>query len=204
MRRLKTVFLLLFLLVGFLGCTKSVDVVKAPDMDVEVMTDEAMQLCDENGDGFIEKSELKNSPSIKFAKTDLDTDKDGKISRDELHARFSLYVEMSTGLTQASIYVRKNSRQGGGLVGATVKLVPEPFMEKYIEGAEGKVIDPENGATNMSVGGFPGVRVGFYKIEITSDDVKIPAKFNTETIYGVEIPPVTSEAAEMVFVVKGR
>lgn len=173
-------------------------------MDAEAMTNGAMELCDADGDGFITKSEAKTCPSIKSAMIDLDIDpKDNKISRDEMLARFNLYVESKIGLTAPSIRVMKGSANGIGLVGATVRMVPESFMGDSIEAAEGTVIDPETGYTQISVvPGMPGVRIGFYRIEITSDDMKIPAKFNEKSIYGVEIPPVTSQAAEMTFVIK--
>ena len=202
-RALKFAFLLL-VCISLIGCMGSPEVVEQPPMDAEAMADGAMELCDADDDGFITKSEAKACPSIKSAMIDLDIDpKDNKISRDEMLARFNLYVESKIGLTAPSIRVVKGSQNGIGLVGATVKMIPESFMEDYIEPAEGTVIDPETGYTNISaVAGMPGVRIGFYRIEITSDDMKVPAKFNEKSIYGVEIPPVTSKAAEMIFVVK--
>jgi len=202
-RVLKSAFVLLAC-ISLVGCTRGPEKVEQPAMNAEAMTDGAMEMCDADSDGFITKSEAKACPSIKSAMVDLDVDpKDNKISRDEMLARFNLYVESKIGLSAPAIYVRKGSVNGMGLVGATVRMIPESFMEEYIETAEGTVIDPENGYTDISVvAGMPGVRIGFYRIEITSDDMKIPAKFNEKSIYGVEIPPVTSEAAEMIFVVK--
>ncbi len=195
-------FAFLFTSVLLVGCLGSVEKVEQPTMDPEAMTDGAMELCDADDDGFITKSEAKACPAIKNSMVDLDVDpKDNKISREEMLARFNLYVETQLGLTPASIHVVDG--RGVGLVGAKVRLVPEPFMEDYIETAEGSVIDPENGYASLSVvPGMPGVRIGFYRIEVTSDDMKIPAKFNEKSIYGIEVPPVTSEAASVVLKIK--
>jgi hypothetical protein len=38
----------------------------------------------------------------------------------------------------------------------------------------------------------PGAPIGMFRVEITSPDVKIPAKYNTETTLGVEVSPVTN------------
>ena len=50
----------------------------------------------------------------------------------------------------------------------------------------------QNGMAMLSIptsgpGDPPGVAPGFYRVEITKDGEKIPAKYNTETIFGQEV-----------------
>ena len=200
-------YLILFCFLGatVIGCGKAKGRVEAPVLNAEAMADGAMDLCDSNSDGFISSSELKASPALKFSKDDIDTDGDGKLSRDELLERFNIYVDTSVGLQGITLNVRKGSVNGDGLMGATVRLVPEPFMADYIEEAEGEVNDPSNGLVEiMTLPPDPGVRVGMYKVVIESDEFKIPSKYNDNTTLGIEVPPITSAATSkpLVFVIR--
>ena len=123
---------------------------------------------------------------------DIDTDGDKKISEDELLERFKIYEETAVGLQSVQMFIV--NRSGVGIQGAEVRLVPEPFMADYIEVAEGEILDMEGMVQVMTLPPDPGVRVGMYRIEVTSDDVKIPSKYNKETKWGIEVPPITSKA----------
>ena len=177
----------------YCGCTSAKGRVDAPELDPESMTQGALELCDANSDGFIDKTEVKKSPALEFALEDIDTDGDKKISENELLERFTIYKETAVGLQSVTLHVVRAN--GDGLMGATVRLVPEPFMPPSIEEAVGEVIDPGNGLVEiMTLPPDPGVRVGMYRLEVTSDDVKVPAKYNTDTKWGIEVPPITSKA----------
>lgn len=185
------------------GCMGAKGRVEAPELDPPSMAQGAMDLCDSNTDGFIDKTEVKQSPALNFALDDIDTDGDKKISHDELLDRFTIYKETAVGLQGITMHVVQ--RNGDGLMGATVRLVPEPFMPDSIEEATGEVIDPGNGLVEiMTLPPDPGVRVGMYRVEVTSDDVKVPSKYNTDTKWGIEVPPITSKATSnpLRFVVK--
>ena len=78
------------------------------------------------------------------------------------------------------------------LAGATVKFVPEEFLGNEIQPSEG--VTGEDGYAYLSVKVDPndpeavqGVHCGLYRVEITKQGVKIPAKYNTETILGQEV-----------------
>lgn len=177
----------------FVGCTGGKGRVEAPELDPESMAQGAMDLCDSNSDGLIDKTEVKQSPALDFALDDIDGDGDGKISHAELLERFTIYKETAVGLQSITMHVVQ--RNGDGLMGATVRLVPEPFMPDSIEEATGSVIDPGNGLVEiMTLPPDPGVRVGMYRVEVTSDNVKVPSKYNTDTKWGIEVPPITSKA----------
>lgn len=195
----------LFAVILVAGCGEGKGRVEAPVLDPGKMTDQAMELCDENSDGMLTTAELKASPALTFAKDDIDTDGDGKLSRDELLERFKIYEEMNVGLQSITLNVRHRSKDGPGLVGAKVRLIPEPFMADFIDECEGEVIDAEMGYVNIAaMPPDPGVRVGMYRMEITSDDVKIPAKYNTNSALGIEVPPITSRATSeaLIYVIR--
>lgn len=184
------------------GCMGGKGRVEAPELDATAMAQEAMDMCDKNSDGFIDKTEVKESPALKFALEDIDTDGDKKISEDELLERFKIYEDTAVGLQSVQMFIV--NRQGIGIEGATVRLVPEPFMADYIEEAEGEILDMEGMVQIMTLPPDPGVRVGMYRLEVTSNDVKIPAKYNKETKWGIEVPPITSKASSkpLRFVIK--
>jgi len=184
------------------GCTGAKGRIDAPELDAAKMAADAMALCDANGDGFIDKTEVKTSPALNFALDDIDVDGDKKISEDELNERFKIYEDTAVGLQSVQMFIVK--RNGEGIEGATVRLVPEPFMEDYIEVAEGEVLDLEGMVQIMTLPPDPGVRVGMYRLEVTSDDFKIPSKYNEDTKWGIEVPPITSKATSqpLRFVVK--
>ena len=198
-----TALMLLVSLLAFVGCMSAKGKVEAPELDPQAMAAGAMELCDGNGDGFIDSTEVKKSPALDFALDDIDSDGDGKISETELLERFTIYKETAVGLQSITLHVIR--RNGDGLMGAEVRLVPEPFMPDTIEEAVGEVIDPGNGLVEiMTLPPDPGVRVGMYRVEVTSDSTKVPAKYNTDTKWGIEVPPITSKATSspLRFVVK--
>lgn len=202
---IKSLLLAIVPSVGFLlvnGCMFSESRVVAPDMDPEAMTQKCMELNDADADGFLTKTELKASPGLASALIDLDEDKDQKLSRDEIHKRFDLYVESRVGLQGLHCTITMNGRP---LADAQVKLVPEPYMADYIEPAAGEVINVNTGYAEISTDPeLPGVRPGIYRVEITSPSVEISPKYNKETIYGIEVAPIQQERPTRHFDVKRR
>jgi len=171
-------------------------------MDPETMTKACMDLVDKDGDGQLTKEELKVTPGMLSALVDLDRDKDNQLSREEVFQRFELYVNSRVGLQGVACSVTLN---GQPLRDAHVDLVPEPYMAEFIEPAAGDVINPNTGAVEISTNPeLPGVRPGFYRVEITSPTVEIAAKYNEDTIYGIEVAPVQKENASSHFKVKKR
>jgi hypothetical protein len=164
--------------------------VAAPAWDVEGITDKAMEQCDEDNDGLLTKTELKNAPGLEYAFRQLDTDRDKKLSRDEVRQRFQDYLDSKMGIQGFSCYVLlKNGRP---LRDGRVRLIPEPFLEGIIEVAEGDVVHDRMGLAEVSMTndeGLVGVRSGMYRVEITSPSFKVGKKYNEETVLGVEISP---------------
>ena len=172
------------------GCMGRPSRVDAPDWDPDQAADQAIADLDTNGDGLLSMEELDAAPGLKYCAEGIDAegDKDGKLSRDEIYQRVKLYADTGVGLKAFAAHVTLNGRP---LVGATVRLVPEPFLGGAVEPNEtvskdGGQVSFKAEGINMSV-----AKVGMYRVEITSPDVEIPAEYNSKTTLGLEISPVT-------------
>lgn len=191
MRRLtKTLIVLVIGTSIFVGCDRGAPPVEAPPWDVEGITDKAMAQCDDNSDGLLTETELKNAPGLGYALPVLDTDGDKKLSRDEVRKRFQAYLDSKMGIQGFNCFVLL--RNGRPLHDAEIRLVPEPFLEGIIEPAEGYIVDEQSGAADFTTpneDNLFGVRSGMYRVEVTSPSIKIGKKYNEETILGVEISP---------------
>src|SRR5258708_24302843 len=91
------------------------------------------------------------------------------------------FERQNVGLSDIEISV---TRQGKGVAGATVKLIPEPFMLGLVEPASG--VSDRNGAVRFKIEGqsLPGVRFGFYRAEVTHPSESIPSQYNTKSTLG--------------------
>jgi hypothetical protein len=174
------------LLVALGGCSGAATPVSMPDWNPSGVADRAMELFDADGDGFIAGDELTKSPGILAGLDVIDTDDDQKVSAAEIVARFELYENQKLGLRDRKFRVTYNGRPLGD---ANIKLVPEPFLEGVIEPATGVTGPDGNLQPSAGVDGLRGMRPGYYRIEVTSDKVKLPAKYNTETVLGAEVSP---------------
>src|SRR5687768_11830510 len=111
------------------GCFGGPQGVAPPDWEPESMADSAMELNDKNSDDVLDAQELAAAPGLKAAaEAELDpadTNKDGKLSRDEIRDRIAYYQETAVGLTNVPLEIYKGKQ---AVAGATVELVPEPFL----------------------------------------------------------------------------
>ena len=109
------------------------------------------------------------------------------IDAGEVTALVEAWQESKLGRTSLMCRVVKG---GQPLEGATVTFVPEKFL--------GANIQPASGVTNASGTAMlsielseptdpPGVAPGLYRVEITKEGANIPAKYNSQTIYGQEV-----------------
>ena len=177
-----------FLLAAALGCSDKPSRVKAPTWEPELITTKVLELFDKNSDSVIDEDELKEAPSLAYSLKPLDKNENGKLEKSELFDRFNLYVQMKTAYQQQVLQFKKKGRP---LRGAKIEIVPAPFLEGIIEPAKGET-DGSGHAVMQSVS-MPQavVRVGFYRVKVTSDKSKIDAKYNTDTTLGFESAPVT-------------
>lgn len=178
---------MLLILSGLIGCGNSVPPRVVPDLPDASAPSKALELYDTNHDGLLDAKELEQAPGLKAALKQVDTNNDGKISEQEIAARIQAWAELRNGRIQTNCLVLHN---GKPLAGAKVLFVPEKFL--------GGTIQPGSGTTTVS--GFAnvsapyaadpsvqGLAPGFYRVEITKEGEKIPAKYNTETTLGAEV-----------------
>ena len=118
----------------FAGCSDRPPAVSIPEWDPSGFASTILAELDKNGDSLVDKAELTKAPGLAFGARFIDTSGDGKLSRDELEARFTKYRDRRLGLTSQQFRVTRNGRP---LVGARVQFVPEFFLSEMIEPAEG-------------------------------------------------------------------
>ena len=146
-----------------------------------------MTTLDSNSDGQLSTTELNAAPGLKYSLEELDTNGDSQLSREEIVTRITLYRDLDVGLTQFICLVTLDRRP---LADAEVRIVPESFIGDVIEPATGKSYG--NGKVRLDVGGQPAptVRIGMYRVEVTSPSTQIPARYNTQTTLGIEVAPI--------------
>jgi hypothetical protein len=158
-----------------------------PSYDADALAAAAIQHLDKNGNGTAEDAELDASPGLKLALGEIDTNKDKKLSADELKARFARYADGAAGggVTTVSCSVFLDNAP---LPNATVRFEPEPFMGSVLQvatgttDAQGFVNVKADGAADYAI--FPGV----YRIVVTRGGGKdLPARYNTKTTLGREV-----------------
>ena len=181
------------LVIGLLvlaGCSRGPSRTAAPDWDPSGFADAILEKLDADGNGSVEIAELAAAPGLAAGQKYIDSNGDGALSRDELIARFERYVQMRIGLKDKRFRLTHN---GKPLAGAEVKFVPEFFLEGLVEPATGTT--DNMGAVQPGVAGetMALMRVGYYRVEVTSPQKDLPAKFNTETTLGVEVSPVSDD-----------
>lgn len=160
-----------------------------PKFDPAAATAAAQAEFDANGDGKFTEDELKKSPGLAASLAAFDGDNDGVLSVDELKAGLDLFYREGASLITLSCRVNRN---GAPLEGATVTLVPEPFMGEALKPASG--VTAPNGGAALSVadeeipaavrGKVKGAHCGIFRVVVTHPTVKIPAKYGEQSEVG--------------------
>lgn len=174
------------------GCSKSPARVEAPAWDPESFAEAAIAAFDGDGNERIDKSELSKAPGLAAGAALIDQDGDGALTLEELTSRFALYAEQKLGLSGRTLRIVYRGRP---LAGADVTLVPETFLEGVIEPATGQTNEEGLVIPNAGVDGLPGMRSGYYRVQVTSAKTALPAKFNANTIVGVEVSNLRQDPA---------
>jgi hypothetical protein len=177
-----------------LGCSKGLPPIVAPPVDASGAGAAAVSQYDANGNGKIDGEELDKTGSLKGSLQKMDGNGDGALSADEITAQIREWQDSKVGRMSVDCCVLQ---AGQPLEGANVTFVPEKFLGEATPAAKG--VTGKFGIAIMSIetsGDMdpPGVAPGFYRVEITKPGAEIPAKYNTETIFGVEV----SEEAMML------
>ncbi len=183
----------LLLLVAIVGCSRGPARIEAPTFDPSGSAARAMDIYDKDGDGFVAVEELENAPGLNAAIKNLDTNKDDKVSEQEIAERVRAWQEQQIGLTMFNCDV---TMDGQALEGATVTFEPEEFLGGAVQeavditslvGSASPRIPKEKRPSPDSP---PGMQAGLYKVRISKivgGQETIPAQYNTETILGKEV-----------------
>jgi hypothetical protein len=177
----------------FIGCSSKPGRVTIPKWNPSGFANAILEQLDDNRDSLIDDNELTKAPGLAYGSRFIDKNKDRKLSREELEARFTMYRDRQLGLTTKEFRVTYNSRP---LVGAEVRFVPEFFLADVIEPASGTAIVQGTVYPSIRDQQTPLMRVGYYRVEVTSPNVTLPQKFNTATTVGVEVSPFPGEPAD--------
>jgi len=167
--------------------------IEQPYINASAAGDEAMEMYDTNGDGFVAGDELAKAPGLNAARKTIDANGDGRISADEVAARVQVWQEEKAALTNIRCVVQLDGRP---LEGAEVVFEPEGFLGDEIETARGKV--GARGSASISIPKAerptpqtpPGLRLGLYKVRISKvvgGKEIVPARYNAETTLGQEV-----------------
>ena len=152
-----------------------------------------MEIYDKDGDGFVAGEELDKAPGLKAAIKNLDTDKDGKVSGEEIAARVSAWQSQQIGLTMFTCDVLLDGRI---LEGATITFEPEEFLGGAVQEAAditnlvGMATPKIPKEKRPSPDSPPGMQAGLYKVRISKvvgGQETIPAQYNTATTLGKEV-----------------
>jgi hypothetical protein len=182
MRRLSHTALVCALAAGCGGPTGP-STVPAPAYDDDAMAREALRLYDQNRDGMIDRSEASGCPGLRLAFDGIDTNRDGRLTSDELKARFAAYRTSGTITSPATVTLNGNL-----LAGATVKFTPDPCMLGSVMEFTGTTGD--DGVARQFTGSdgkdYAGLQAGLYRVSVTKDSA-VPAQYNTKSRLGAEV-----------------
>ena len=177
--------LILSLAILVLGCGGGPPAPVVPKIDPAASATAAMDEYDTNKDGFIDQAELKSAPSLKDAEKVIDSNSDGKLSRDEIEQRLNKYSAQGMALMSFSCSVTMNGAKKAEI---EVEMVPEKFMLGSIKMGKGKTDSNGMVRFKQEEQEFEGVAPGFYKIKLIKDgSLSLPARFNENTAIGKEI-----------------
>lgn len=186
---------LLLLIVGFIvtGCSGGPTAIQPPAVDIAAAAAAAMQSYDSDQDGKLADDELKACPALLEAMRRYDKDADKAITADELRQGLGELYGTGVGIFSLGCQV---SYKGRALDGATVRLIPEPFLGDALKPAYGVTrssgtavlaIMPEDLPADLRT--IRGVQTGLYKVEVFHPNLDIPPEYNDETTLGWEISP---------------
>ena len=191
MFRRKAVVLACVILIGGIymaGCRRgAAPRVEPPKLDPAAAAAAAMAEYDTNKDGKLSPEEMRRCPALWASREHLDPNNQG-LTREMLERHMRKWVDSAAGSITQLVRV---TRRGQPLEGATVTFEPEKFLGPSYESGSGTT-DKDGVAGNITTPSAkavnaPGLPPGFYKIKITKPGDNIPARYNEKTELGAEV-----------------
>lgn len=178
-----------------LGCGNRPGRVAPPGVDSQSAGKAAVNKYDRDSDGLLSEEELKQCPPLLLKRVEIDADRDGHISAEEIAARISAWQQTKVGFVTG--YKCKVLQNGKPFKGALVELVPEDFLGDTIRPASGFVDAAAVASLAIASADLPddlrglrGVQFGLYRVRITHPTESVSTKFNETTVLGCEIYPL--------------
>ena len=160
------------------GCMRSPSRVYPPPVNATAAGEAAMQEYDTNKDGKVTGEELQKAPSLLSAIRNLDIDGDKAVTAQEVAKRIEVWQAKKHGQMIKMVNVKY---QGRPLAGAIVVYEPEAFLGDNVMNTYNSTTDKRG----MAV--MRGIAPGLYKVKITKEGLDLPAKYNTQTTLGDEV-----------------
>jgi hypothetical protein len=184
--RLRSIPLVGLLAVGLACSNNRAAPIKPPSFSASEGAEQALADYDTNRDGVIDREEAKRSPGLLYAFKSFDKNGDGKLSSEELQSQMATYSD--TGAMSLNLTFLLD---GNPLEGATVTCVPEKFMGPNYKPATGTTRSDGTVQPEATASGLPGMPYGVYRVEVSKKNAAgqetIPARYNTNTTFGVEL-----------------
>jgi hypothetical protein len=176
------------------GCMRGPSRVYAPKIDAEAAGPEAIKMYDTNKDSKISGAELDKVPAFAQAQTlaNFKSTKEKGVTAADITARIKAWQATNVGrIGGVNVLV---TRAGKPVADVDVKFIPEKFLGESMQSqvCTGKTGQDGYAAISAPVSGpedVPGVPPGYFRVELTKSDGSIPAKYNTQTIFGDEVAP---------------
>lgn len=173
--------------------------IKAPPINAKTAAKKAMEMYDADKDGKLSSEELDKCPGLKAAVDEIDPNSSGEITAEMIAQRIESWQKSKLARMWLTCKVTHN---GEPLEKVTVRFVPKKFLgldeKKWT--ATGKTDKNGIAAPTIPTSGKPtdpqGVGPGFYRVEITTTEDVIPAKYNTKTVLGQEVASNAKGIAE--------
>jgi hypothetical protein len=169
-------------LLGPAGCGSRVATVFPAKIAADAAK-KAVETYDVDKNGYLDARELEKAPALQVAFPGS-----SKVTQQDIAARIEWWKETRFGRMVFIVNVMHNGRP---LPDATVSLVPESFLGSELQTAAGTTDKSGRTMPTVPVHGpddVQGVPPGLYRIEITKAGENIPAKYNTATTLGGEVP----------------
>jgi hypothetical protein len=173
------------------GCSFRPRRVEVPQIDPAQAASAALEQYDSDGDQNISQSESAACPALAGSFKIYDANQDGLVSKAEVESRLAAMLGSGIGRMPCMCVVYANDSDHP-IEGAKVRVVPESFLSEAIQPGEG-VTNHRGIAKPVTVDappGLPGIELGLYRVQITHDSLKIPARYNEATELGFELSPL--------------
>jgi hypothetical protein len=185
------------------GCSFGPSRVEVPQLDPAGAASAAVEQYDSDKDGNISQSESAACPGLAGSFKLYDANHDGQVSQAEIQSRLEAMLGSGIGRMPCMVvvYAGDGSRP---VVGAKVRVDPESFLNEAMQPGQG-VTNDRGVAKPVTVGappGLPGIEFGLYRVRITHDTLKIPARYNEATELGFELSPLERNRDTFTFRLK--